>query len=535
MTKSELREMIRECLREELKSNRLTEGHEVFDLGRGYYADIDMDQYELHPERINVEIYKDTTGWQNPHYDKYITTVRSVDEAREYIASLREELSLLEAVSIKDIKIGDRISYYLDVTPEERWEDALVVDISSNTITVLDPYGAFGETAKLAFSDLLDVEVTSGVWYDLKKLETDDYQNRNGDYPRSGRPDTIYVSDSDIEFSFKNTSQPVAERWVENYLSSKGFKVAVGALNSYQTGDYDDDWVDVSIAISKITTKAPLTESALTAEEKVDAWHAGTRRENYKAAGIPKLQTFLDIAKRKGYTEIVDIIEDEFIRRGITPEVSAPIATTSPASTSPTATSEVASDTEVSATDVEEPTEPPHFSDELVKDLETPVLSDKEKDILIGKAIDYLGKVAFYARSYWSTAMGFIGSYSTTWYNGNGNVVKPDRAKDKVRDLTYTSDRLIVLRSHFDGGSHNIDRYYSIEVPSSTKYIVDTDKIRKMMYSSYYDTEIDWRISTLTKTATNRKKFKQYLIDTAGMPADQAEALTTYAFDSRVW
>lgn len=58
-----------------------------------------------------------------------------------------------------------------------------------------------------------------------------------------------------------------------------------------------------------------LTESALTAEEKVDAWHAGTRRENYKAAGIPKLNTFLEIAEAKGYTEIVDIIKNELIAR----------------------------------------------------------------------------------------------------------------------------------------------------------------------------------------------------------------------------
>ena len=278
-----------------------------------------------------------------------------------------------------------------------------------------------------------------------------------------------------------------------------------------------------------------LIESSLTAEEKVDAWHNGTRRENYKAAGIPKLQTFLDIAKRKGYSEIVDIIEAELTKRGVTPVASTPIATTNPVSTSTAPTSEVEPDVEVPATDTEEPAEPPHFSDELVKEPEAPVLSDKEKDILIGQAIDYLGKVAFYARSYWRTAMGFIGSYSTTWYNSNGNEVKPERAKDKIRDLTYASDRLIVLRSHFDGGSHNIDRYYSIEIPSSTKYIVDRNKIRDMMYASYYDSEIDWRISTLAKTTTNRKKFKQYLIDTAGMPIDQAEELTTYAFDKRVW
>lgn len=65
-----------------------------------------------------------------------------------------------------------------------------------------------------------------------------------------------------------------------------------------------------------------LVESSLTAEQKVDAWNAGTRRENYKAAGIPKLNTFLDIAKRKGYTEIVDILEGELARRGVKPETT---------------------------------------------------------------------------------------------------------------------------------------------------------------------------------------------------------------------
>jgi hypothetical protein len=288
-------------------------------------------------------------------------------------------------------------------------------------------------------------------------------------------------------------------------------------------------------ALKNMLETGVLTESSLTAEEKIDAWHAGTRRENYKAAGIPKLQTFLDIAKRKGYTEIVNILEGELVRRGVTSSASAPTATTGSVSTSAAATSEVEPDVEVSATDPEEPAEPPHFSDELVKELEDSGLSDKEKDTLIGKAIEYLGKEAFYARSYWRTAMGFTGSYSTTWYNSNGNEVKPDRAKDRIRDLTYASDRLVVLRSHFDGGSRNIDRYYSIEIPSSTDYIVDTSKIRDMLYSSYYDSEIDWRVSTLTKTPTNRKKFKQYLIDTAGMPIDQAEELTTYAFDKRVW
>jgi hypothetical protein len=53
----------------------------------------------------------------------------------------------------------------------------------------------------------------------------------------------------------------------------------------------------------------------MTAEEKVDAWHDGTRPVNYKAAKDDKLNKYLNIAKAKGYSEIVSIIEDELTMR----------------------------------------------------------------------------------------------------------------------------------------------------------------------------------------------------------------------------
>jgi hypothetical protein len=350
MTKTELKEMIRECLREELSKKHLHEEADqieklavVFIGNRSnrkaaldkiteprhtivFSAQDFLRQYDNLKfdgiEKGNVKLYADAEGMQELRDVLSEVPARIADPILKNTTVLTEGTlteSSGKVTSTKDIKIGDRISYYLSVDPEECWEDALVTDINYNTITVLDPYGAFGETAKLDFSDLIDVEVTPGVWYDLKKLETDDYQNRNGDYPKSGRPDSINVSSSYISFSFKNTPQSTAERWVERYLNSEGFSVAKDAISSYQSGDYHDDWVDVDIQIYKISNnKAALTEGTLTAEEKVDAWHAGTRRENYKAAGIPKLQAYLEIAKSKGYTEIVDIIEDELIRRKAT-------------------------------------------------------------------------------------------------------------------------------------------------------------------------------------------------------------------------
>ncbi len=85
---------------------------------------------------------------------------------------------------------------------------------------------------------------------DLKEklfgLETDDYQNRRGQYPTGGVPDTIDVSEHDnkvfVEFSFKNTSEISAERWVRSYLKNK-VGVDPFKINAYQDGDYQNDWV----------------------------------------------------------------------------------------------------------------------------------------------------------------------------------------------------------------------------------------------------------------------------------------------------
>ena len=80
----------------------------------------------------------------------------------------------------------------------------------------------------------------------LFNLATEDYQNRRDQYPTSGVPDTINVFEYDnkifVEFSFKNTSEISADRWVRNYLKNK---IGVDPINidTYQDGDYQNDWV----------------------------------------------------------------------------------------------------------------------------------------------------------------------------------------------------------------------------------------------------------------------------------------------------
>ena len=80
----------------------------------------------------------------------------------------------------------------------------------------------------------------------LFSLATNDYQNRRGQYPTGGVPDTIDVFERNskvfIAFSFKNTSEISADRWVRNYLKNK---IGVDPINidTYQDGDYQNDWI----------------------------------------------------------------------------------------------------------------------------------------------------------------------------------------------------------------------------------------------------------------------------------------------------
>lgn len=83
---------------------------------------------------------------------------------------------------------------------------------------------------------------------ELKELATDDYQHRGGNYPRSGKPDTIQVYGTEIEADFKNTSESTAIKWLTDYLDRKGYKFK--KVTACQTGDYDDDWVNASTTVT---------------------------------------------------------------------------------------------------------------------------------------------------------------------------------------------------------------------------------------------------------------------------------------------
>ena len=88
-----------------------------------------------------------------------------------------------------------------------------------------------------------------GLFKELKKLETDDIQNRKGAYPKSGIPDSISVFKKNekvaVRIDFKNTSPNKAKEWYNKNIEIPSSKIL--NMTAEQTGDYMDDWVSLEV------------------------------------------------------------------------------------------------------------------------------------------------------------------------------------------------------------------------------------------------------------------------------------------------
>lgn len=87
------------------------------------------------------------------------------------------------------------------------------------------------------------VKDTESLEDKLKALETEDFQNRKGNYPKDGIADSISYWTGNLSFEFKNTDNRNAEKWVKNFLNGKN--LSPKKIKAEQSGDYQDDWVTV--------------------------------------------------------------------------------------------------------------------------------------------------------------------------------------------------------------------------------------------------------------------------------------------------
>jgi len=85
----------------------------------------------------------------------------------------------------------------------------------------------------------------------LEQYNNEDYQNRGGNYPKSNKPVSIEAYKNELTFSFKNTNESDSIKAVKKTTTykeiSEKYKVTI---NAYQTGDFQDDWVDVVCKVS---------------------------------------------------------------------------------------------------------------------------------------------------------------------------------------------------------------------------------------------------------------------------------------------
>lgn len=89
-----------------------------------------------------------------------------------------------------------------------------------------------------------------------RQWETEDFQNRQGEYPRPCRPDTIEVFESPLGthahmiLSFKNTSIRDGVHWTKNFL--RRHSLPYKDVQGWQDGEYENDWVLVEVVSSRV-------------------------------------------------------------------------------------------------------------------------------------------------------------------------------------------------------------------------------------------------------------------------------------------
>lgn len=156
--------------------------------------------------------------------EKYWTRVESSLAFYEYLTLDPKAVSAIKRESKKVL------ANFYDNFIDKLNADPQFLEWKNGSKSIVAPKGAVKDTESLEDK--------------LKALETEDYQNRRGNYPKDGIADSISYWTSNLSFEFKNTDERTSERWVKNFLSGKN--LSPKKIKAEQTGDYQDDWVTVT-------------------------------------------------------------------------------------------------------------------------------------------------------------------------------------------------------------------------------------------------------------------------------------------------
>lgn len=99
------------------------------------------------------------------------------------------------------------------------------------------------------------------------KHETEDFQNRGNNYPKSNVPDSIEHQNHGMVFTFKNTDEKTAAAFAKAHMAKH--KLKHGKIITHQDGDYHNDWVQAHVHHPEVKESLEgLDESALFANHE---------------------------------------------------------------------------------------------------------------------------------------------------------------------------------------------------------------------------------------------------------------------------
>ena len=167
------------------------------------------------------------------------------------------KLELIKETLVEDMSKASDVKEFVLKNPEMTAKQvATILNISMNDVSSamsrLRKSGTLSNT-KNTVNPTTDINKTNEnefetLYKKLKEYETDDYQNRDGKYPRANVPDYIEVYKNNnainINAVFKSTSESSAKTWLERKILSR-FDIKPSSVTTGQEGDYENDWVYV--------------------------------------------------------------------------------------------------------------------------------------------------------------------------------------------------------------------------------------------------------------------------------------------------
>lgn len=229
----------------------------------------------------------------------------------------------------------------------DKYTRAVAIDTKKNKVVILDrkakkhgfdytPWKAIDEnpTFDLGASALLRKNQASDYLKDLFKKVSDNWQKVNS------RTKTKYIQDNwekiwqdgrgmypwNPDKYTKKEAKEIAERdfysWLNknNYDRQEVIEFLRSDITNFINGDFPEAEENTSKESSKENDNTKFSGKLSEQEKKMDAWHAGTRKQNVSSCSDAKLKVNYDICVKKGYDKEAELLKKEAKSRGLTLE-----------------------------------------------------------------------------------------------------------------------------------------------------------------------------------------------------------------------